>query len=188
MLHTTEKQLEGLICLVVLTLISYIAFNLFSSYQSQDNYIHHGDKNSGHVIMEIAGHSRFSGIYFVPEKAKISEVLNMAGIENTGMLDEKILDTQMSAGKTLEFKSDRQLNISKMSNAKRLALDMPVNINEATSMDLILISGIGRKTAEHIIQFRRTNGNFQRLEDLMRIPGIKEKKFAKLRRFFCIDC
>lgn len=187
-MRTTDKQLEGLICLVVLTFISYIAFNLFSSYQYQDNSIHHGDKNSGSAIIEITGHSRFSGIYFVPEKAKISEVLNIAGIENIGMLDEKIINTIISMGNILEFKSDGQLNVSKMSKAKRLALDMPVNINEATSMDLILISGIGRKTAEHIIHFRRTNGNFQRLEDLMKIPGIKEKKFAKLRRFFCIDC
>jgi len=187
-MQITEKQIEGVIGLIVFALIIYFSVNYFSSHQSQENFIHHGDKFSGRTIVEIAGDSCFNGIYFVPEKIKVSDVLKIAGIVDTGIMNKNIQATQISPGKMIEIKTDGQINISEMSNAKRLILDMPININKVTSMDLILIPGIGRKTAEHIIHFRRTNGNLQKLEDLMRIPGIKDKKFEKLRQFFCIDC
>jgi competence ComEA-like helix-hairpin-helix protein len=184
----TEKQLEGIIGLIVLALIICFSIGYYTSYQNLEYPIHHRDKNSGQARVEIAGDSRFNGIYFVPEKIKVSELFKIAGIGDTGTMNKNIQNSQISTGKMIEIKTDGQINIGEMSNAKRLILDMPVNINKATSMDLVLIPGIGRKTAEHIISFRRTNGSLQRLEDLMRIPGIKDKKFAKLRRFFCIDC
>jgi len=70
-----------------------------------------------------------------------------------------------------------------MSNASKVALNIPININKATLEDLMLIPGMGEKTALQIIQFRETSGNFRTLEDLMKIRGIKEKKFAKLKKY-----
>ncbi|MGZ3594090.1 MAG: ComEA family DNA-binding protein [Syntrophales bacterium] len=38
-----------------------------------------------------------------------------------------------------------------------------------------------------IIRFREKSGRFQRVDDLMKIHGIKEKKFQKLKGYFCVD-
>ena len=68
-------------------------------------------------------------------------------------------------------------------NARKMALNIPININKATLEDLMLIPGIGETTALRIIQFRESAGGFHTLEDLMKIRGIKEKKFEHLKKY-----
>ena len=56
-----------------------------------------------------------------------------------------------------------------------------VNINTATAGELERLPHIGRATAEAIVQFRTENGPFRRLEHLMLIRGLSERRFAELR-------
>lgn len=58
-----------------------------------------------------------------------------------------------------------------------------VNINTASASDLENLPGVGPATAQKIVDDRETNGPFTRPEDLMRVPGIGEKKFESLREF-----
>ena len=58
-----------------------------------------------------------------------------------------------------------------------------LNINAATVDELERLPHIGRKTAETIVQFREENGPFRRVEHLMQIRGISEKRFAELRPY-----
>jgi competence protein ComEA len=58
-----------------------------------------------------------------------------------------------------------------------------VNINTATVADLEALPHIGPKTAEAIVKFRDDNGPFRRIEYLMQIRGISEKRLAELRPF-----
>ena len=57
----------------------------------------------------------------------------------------------------------------------------PVNLNSATAAQLEALPGIGRATAERIIEYRQKNGNFKKAEDLMNVRGIGEKSFLKLK-------
>ncbi len=52
-----------------------------------------------------------------------------------------------------------------------------ININTASAEELVQLKGIGQKKAEVIIEFRKNNGPFQRLEDLLKVPGIGPKTF-----------
>ncbi len=56
-----------------------------------------------------------------------------------------------------------------------------VNINKATTQELESIKGIGPMLAERIIQFRGTNGRFERLEDLVHVPGIGPAKYERIK-------
>lgn len=56
-----------------------------------------------------------------------------------------------------------------------------ININTATSEELVGIPGVGKVLAKRIIDFREKNGPFQKVEDLMKIRGIGEKNFKKMR-------
>jgi len=56
-----------------------------------------------------------------------------------------------------------------------------INLNAATIDQLETLPGIGRKTAERIIEYRTKNGGFKRIEDLMNVKGIGEKSFLKLK-------
>ena len=57
----------------------------------------------------------------------------------------------------------------------------PVNLNTATVDQLATIPGIGAKTAERIIEYRKTNGGFKKVEDLMNVQGVGEKSFLKMK-------
>jgi competence ComEA-like helix-hairpin-helix protein len=188
-MNITQKQLEGVIILVVFTLFACFSAYFFSSSQSREYSIHYGDQNAGRLIVEVAADDpRINGVYFLPEKIKVSDAMKMAGITEIGTYEKRILDMPMSTGKTIEINSDGRLNLLEMKSSKKLILNIPININRATSLDLMMVPGIGDKTAERIVHFRREIGGFKRMEDLMKTRGIKEKKFEKLRQYFCIDC
>ena len=61
-----------------------------------------------------------------------------------------------------------------------------VNLNTATSEELQTLSGVGEATARAIIEDREQNGPFAAPEDVMRVSGIGEKKFAKIRGDVCV--
>ena len=62
----------------------------------------------------------------------------------------------------------------------------PVNLNTATVAQLATIPGIGEKTAERIIEYRKTNGGFKKVEDLMNVRGVGEKSFLKMKPLITI--
>jgi competence protein ComEA len=57
----------------------------------------------------------------------------------------------------------------------------PLNLNVATVAQLEALPGIGRATAERIVEYRQKNGGFKKAEDLMNVRGVGEKSFLKLK-------
>ncbi|MCQ2495962.1 MAG: helix-hairpin-helix domain-containing protein [Lachnospiraceae bacterium] len=56
-----------------------------------------------------------------------------------------------------------------------------ININTATKAELCTLTGIGPAKADKIISFREERGGFEKIEELMQVPGIKEGTFNKIR-------
>lgn len=56
-----------------------------------------------------------------------------------------------------------------------------VNINTADKVQLMTLSGIGETRAEAIISYREANGGFRQIEDVMKVSGIKEGAFEKIK-------
>ena len=59
--------------------------------------------------------------------------------------------------------------------------ELRVNINTATEVELTKLPGVGSALAKRIVEFREKNGPFRRVEDLMKVRGIGEKTFQKMR-------
>jgi competence protein ComEA len=57
----------------------------------------------------------------------------------------------------------------------------PINLNTATVAQLETLPGIGKSTAERILEYRQKNGGFKKVEDLMNVRGIGEKSFLKMK-------
>lgn len=62
-----------------------------------------------------------------------------------------------------------------------------LNINTATAEELERLPSIGPKAAESIVQFRTENGPFRRVEHLMLVRGVSERRFAELRPYISIE-
>lgn len=56
-----------------------------------------------------------------------------------------------------------------------------INLNTASREELMRLSGIGEARAEEIIRYRKTHGGFQTIEDIMKVPGIKDAAFQKIK-------
>jgi comEA protein len=57
----------------------------------------------------------------------------------------------------------------------------PVNLNSATVAEIATLPGVGPKAAERIVEYRQKNGGFKKIEELMKVKGIGEKSFLKLK-------
>ena len=62
-----------------------------------------------------------------------------------------------------------------------LPAENAININTATVAELEKLPNIGAKTAENIIKHREMFGKFRRVENLMLVEGISDKKFRNMR-------
>jgi competence protein ComEA len=65
--------------------------------------------------------------------------------------------------------------------AAKASASAPVNLNTATVAQLETLPGIGKSTAERILEYREKSGGFKKIEDLMNVRGIGEKSFLKLK-------
>jgi competence protein ComEA len=62
-----------------------------------------------------------------------------------------------------------------------LILLLAINLNTATSKELESLPGIGPALAKRIVLFREKRHGFKRVEELLAIPGISEKKWKAIR-------
>ena len=64
--------------------------------------------------------------------------------------------------------------------------DALININLATKEELMKLNGVGEAKAELIINYRQAKGGFKDIKDIMKIKGIKQKFFDKIKDKICI--
>lgn len=66
--------------------------------------------------------------------------------------------------------------------AKKTTLPVfPIDINTATVQDLVLLPGIGEKTAQRIVEKRAELGRFETVDDLTAVKWIGKVKLEKIR-------
>lgn len=56
--------------------------------------------------------------------------------------------------------------------------DIKVNINTASIEQLSTLKYIGEKTAQKIVEYRKSNGPFVKVEDILNVSGIGPKTLA----------
>ena len=61
-----------------------------------------------------------------------------------------------------------------------------ININTAGVDQLVKLPRIGEKIAARIIEFRKKNGKFKKIQDVMKVKGIGEKTFKGFEHMITI--
>jgi len=61
-----------------------------------------------------------------------------------------------------------------------------LNLNTATVEQLQRLPGVGPALAKRIVDFRVKKGGFKRIEELLAVPGISEKKWNELKEYLVV--
>lgn len=56
-----------------------------------------------------------------------------------------------------------------------------VNVNTASAEQIAFLPRVGIKLAQRVVEYRKTNGAFKKVEDLMEVKGVGEKLFVALK-------
>ncbi len=74
------------------------------------------------------------------------------------------------------------------SKSKAAASDeLRVNLNNGSAAELAQLPGIGVKVAARVVAYRKKNGPFQKIEEVMNVKGIGEKTFTRLQPHLFIE-
>ncbi len=61
-----------------------------------------------------------------------------------------------------------------------------VDINKASVNELTSLPGIGQKTAEAIVEYRKRNGDFKKVDEIKNVKGIGKAKFEKISKYIIV--
>ncbi len=106
---------------------------------------------------------------------------NNKNSSNSASTNKKKVDYEQEL---LDFSND---NYSKRTDKADQLSDRKININNSTIEELILLPGIGEKTANKIVAYRKEHGKFSKVDDLIKIQGIGKKKLDKIRKYIIIE-
>ena len=144
-----------------------------------------GEEDSGEAVEEkifihVCGEVNCPGVYELTMGSRIFEAINMAGgITKKAAADSINQAEILTDGQQIYVPSKEEAE--KQGNGSGAASDGKVNINRASKEELMTLSGIGEAKADAIIRYRQENGNFDSIEDIMEIEGIKEGVFRKIQ-------
>ena len=63
----------------------------------------------------------------------------------------------------------------------------PIDLNVANVKELEQLPGVGAITAQRIIDLRQKSGRFKRVEDLLAVRGISQKRLDALRPYVTVS-
>ena len=138
------------------------------------------------IFVHVGGEVASPGLYEIAESARVNDAIVAAG----GFTDEAqrdalnlartltdgeqvVVPSQVSGEGAAAASSQSEGSSASASGGK-------VNINTASADALDSLPGVGKSTAEKIVADRDANGPFKTTEDLKRVAGIGDKKYAQL--------
>lgn len=157
------------------------------------------------LVVHICGAVSAPGVYELPAGSRIIDAVEAGGgflpeaDEACCNLAEEIVDgcqiyimtksescadgqTEKKAGIQTSPDSDMQTTDRNVRSNSATALENGlVNLNTADVAALMTLPGIGESRAKAIISYREQHGAFAKIEDIMKISGIKQAAFSKIK-------
>ncbi|MFR3311316.1 helix-hairpin-helix domain-containing protein [Collinsella stercoris] len=148
------------------------------------------------IVVDVAGAVASPGVVELKDGARVADALGAAG----GLAEDADLTSVNRAARLTDGQRVYVPRVGEQvapvegdgsagaagEGTQSTATGQVVNINTAGLAELDALPGVGPATAQAIIDDREANGPFTAPEDLMRVSGIGEKKFEKLKSSICV--
>lgn len=146
------------------------------------------------IYVDVCGAVAEPGVFCLPEGSRVFQAIEAAGgflpeaAENyvnraQGLSDgEQLYVPTKEEALTME-RTDAVSSGEEKDDAPEGGTEHAgkVNLNTADETELCTLTGIGASKAKAIIAYREENGPFASIEDLMKVEGIKEGTFHKIK-------
>lgn len=197
-LNKNQKIIIVVIAIVMLfVIVFYIMQKINKPKEFDINEVVENDERKFHenekviIVVHITGEVKQEGIIRIEEGARMSDVIEKAGGLNKNADLTKInLAYVVQDGQKIYIpnKNEEEEDVITENNGEgvieggdQMGANSLININKATQTELETLAGIGPSTAMKIIEYRKQNGKFKKIEDLMEVPGIGEAKFESIK-------
>ena len=150
----------------------------------------------GVIILVILGFIYCTGRIESRDSSKVYDIKESQDVPNVNTPDERKNSDSIEKIKEIPNVNDEESDpgdkcsedSSKViTKAPGISADGRVNINTASISELCTLNGIGEKRAKDIIEYRETYGEFRTIEDIMKVKGIKQGVFSKIKDNICCE-
>jgi competence protein ComEA len=182
-LHYSSLQKRGLAIIALLVLVITALFVMRGSSQeviAAPAPLEIESSAMQTLMVDVAGAVINPGVYSLPLNARVFEAIKAAGGLKKGADTSDINQARI-------LRDGEQIYIypttTSAGGISRPAVrkNGPIMINRATVKDFESLDGIGPVLANRIVSYRKINGPFATVEDLLKVPGIGQSKFAQFK-------
>ena len=185
-IHFSREQCRIMLGMVVAVLVLFVCrFGLpVGSAASVPPATMAGQKRP-HFVIELAGEVARPGVYSFFSQADFAEAIGEAGgLKSGACVPENLLRAMPLNGSLLSVGTGPgSTALTMMDPRKRFLYCVPFSINRAGAEELVLVPGIGEKTARAIVSYRDRYGPFPQLQSLLAVPGIGRHTFERMKAF-----
>ncbi len=134
------------------------------------------------VVVHVCGAVMQPGVYELSKGSRIAQAVDVAGgfAEDA---DESYVNLAelLTDGTQIYIPTKEEALVLRQESQEVGNSSGKVNINTADKALLCTLPGIGETRATDIIAYRQKNGGFSSIEDIMKVSGIKEAGFQKIK-------
>lgn len=152
---------------------------------------------SASLFVHVGGSVVRPGLYELVGDARVQQAVDAAGgFAEDAAVDAINLAREIKDGEQIIVPSLQQANGSEVpagadtglpaASAGGAFANGKVDINTATPDQLQQLNGVGPALAQRIVADRQANGPFKTVEELKRVSGIGDKKYASLADSICV--
>lgn len=143
------------------------------------------------IFVHVCGEVKKEGVYTIKPDGRVVDAIKAAGGFTKSAARYGINQAELlKDGMQVYIPSKKEIKnkpVTPVTNSPVLGnSESLVNINSATKEELMTLKGVGESRATLIIEYREKSGGFNDIKDIMKIKGIKQKFFDKIKDKICI--
>ena len=139
------------------------------------------------ITVYVSGGVKQAGLYSLPNGSRVNDAIQAAG-GFTESADTQAINLAeiLVDGEQVDIPAFIPTSMSGNNTRSIPGASPLVDINTASLVELDTLPDIGPKTAQRIIDYRMANGPFNSVQDLLKVDGIGEVTFNKIKSLITV--